>query len=124
MNNSSTSIESYQRMSYLPGNIHAAGAITSIRRLGGVIEILKDGVVIYTYPSTLIDEADERLDIIYFCNGYDWKHLLANKRCYPVTIVTNGSDNAVKIGNKALGTEGFDMNCKMVVPDAPIVGKR
>ena len=123
VDNSSTSIESYQRMSYLPGNIHAAGAITSIRRLGGVIEILKDGVVIYTYPSTLIDEADERLDIIYFCNGYDWKHLLANKRCYPVTIVTNGSDNAVKIGNKALGTEGFDMNCKMVVPDAPIVGK-
>jgi hypothetical protein len=123
VNNSSTSIESYQRTSYLPGNIHAAGAITSIRRLGGVIEILKDGVVIHTYPSTLIDEADERLDIIYFSNGHDWNHLLANKRCYPVTIVTNGSDNAVKIGNKALGTEGFDMNCKMVVPDAPIVGK-
>lgn len=101
-----------------------ASDTVGIKRVGTVMTITKNGVSVYTITASGIRAADKRLDVMFGIgriSNYDY--LPANKFCGATTILTNGSDNAIKMGNEVLGTEAFDINCKEVVVDCPISGK-
>jgi hypothetical protein len=95
-----------------------------IKRIGTTIFITKNGNTVYTIVVSAIRQADSRLDVM-FGLGYDGTndHVVSDKFCGVTTIVSNGSDNAIKLGNELQGTESFDMNCKEVVIDTAISGK-
>lgn len=101
--------------------------IVGLKRVGEVFSVTKNGVVVATLNNGNIPLlfAKKKRYHIMFAKNYSTAQTYSPSNCFCplVTVVSNGSDNVVKIGNEVNGTEYFDLNCKGVTEYAPIVAK-
>jgi hypothetical protein len=79
----------------------------SIRRVSGVLQFWINGVLRWSVTPPL---GQLRFDLIFSPYNTNWDGSLwtANRRCPMATIVTNGTDNAVKIGRSINNTGAFN----------------
>jgi hypothetical protein len=109
--------------------VQISGLTTSstvgIKRIGNTFQILKNGVSVHTVThasvSSMIRASDTRLDIMFGVT-YNSSYQLENRFAPLTSIVSNGSDNVLLIGNQVQGTEVFDVNSLSVVTELPITG--
>ena len=109
--------------------IQITGLTTSstvgIKRIDNTFQILKNGVSVHTVThasvSSMIGASDTRLDIMFGVT-YASQYQLENRFAPLTSIVSNGSDNVLLIGNQIQGTEVFDVNSLSVVTELPITG--
>lgn len=102
-----------------------SASTVGIKRVGNVITVTKNGVSVYTVADAgaIAELSFNRLDIMFGVGYSTQNYVAANKFCPVTTIISNGTDNAVKLGNELAGTEAFDINCKQIVPSSPITVK-
>ena len=94
----------------------------SIRRTAGVITVVSNGTVIYTYPqAAYIRACDDKLEVIFTTvasNDPMPVGLIAPK----ATIISNGSTRAVHIGDPVAQTESYSVRFKGVDTTLPPTG--
>lgn len=101
--------------------------VFGLKRTGQVFTVTKNGTTVATLSGVTIPAlfARKKRYHILFHKGWEavQTYTAINCFCPLVTVITNGSDNVVKIGNEVNGTEHFDMSCKGVTDYAPIVAR-
>ena len=90
-------------------NVDFAGITTvSIKRVAGVMTCVINGATAYTLPAGYHRPGDSRLDIVSYI-GFGFDAVPANCFAPKLTLISNGSDNAVMLGSAAAKTESFDI---------------
>ncbi len=83
----------------------------TIQRLAGIVTIKRNGVVVYTVSGASVPPNFQRLNLMWMVY-FQWSPLLANRTAAAMTILTNGSDNGVFLGNEGARTESFALRFK------------
>lgn len=93
----------------------------SIRRTAGVVTVVANGTVVYTYPTNgYIRAADDKLEVIFNIGGFQVVPIgcISPK----ATIVSNGSTRALHIGDPVAKTESYRVQFKGVDTTIPPTG--
>ena len=83
----------------------------TIQRLGGIVTIKRNGTVVYTVNGASLPPNDQRLNLIW-TTYFSWSPIQANRTAAAMTILANGSDNGIFIGNEAARTGSFALRFK------------
>ena len=101
--------------------------VFGLKRTGEVFTVTKNGTTVATLSSVTIPALFAKKKRYHILHHKGWEAVQTytpiNCFCPLVTVITNGSDNVVKIGNEVNGTEHFDLNCKGITNYAPVTAK-